>query len=496
MERQPYRIALHFACHPSSRIDEARRSDLLREWQVLVRRFVGTPWVISLAPPSSPLLALDLEDPDPAAFANVGEFDKVWLVNAERPDAGTDLVFSGREYDTATRRMGPLQRRTVEAEGDAPRTMLLFAVDLFSPTALITGPEGGRVLLSVRGSMIEPASPIGRVVAKGTVFQPLRLVSTKAGTVVRTIVHTYLQVESVDGPVARCMITSAYRDPLTQRVVQANTLAGVGIKPGQSPLRLQFVTRGDKVPAAGYTLTSRVPPDGKSRELGLTDRSGRIVLRPGFADGLVILRLLAGGVEPVAEFPIMPGESSPKDPISINPLPQAVALESQIDSLRDEVVDLVALRARLEARMKARLEGNDWAGLAEAIKEFSRLTSRDVYAKRLAEIKEEAARDQAENKKTILTKTAQAMINDLQAMLDRYLDDETLNAYNRALEEGRAEVAAKEKAQAKAMARKAAPPPPRRIEAQAGQPASKSKSSATTQPKAPPPQQGTPVVPF
>ena len=96
----------------------------------------------------------------------------------------------------------------------------------------------------------------------------------------------------------------------------------------------------------------------------MTDRAGRIVLQPGFADGLVILRLLAGNVEPMVELPIMPGESRPDEqPIPFDPKPQTVALESQIDSLRDEVVDLVALRARLESRMKARLDGEDWNGL-------------------------------------------------------------------------------------------------------------------------------------
>ena len=68
---------------------------------------------------------------------------------------------------------------------------------------------------------------------------------------------------------------------------------------------------------------------------------------------------------------MMPGESSDERPIPFDPKPLTVALEAQIDSLRDEVVDLVALRARLEARMKARLEGEDWAGLEEALKEFS-----------------------------------------------------------------------------------------------------------------------------
>ena len=67
----------------------------------------------------------------------------------------------------------------VEAFGDAPRALLEFTLDLFSPTALISGQEGGRPCSPSAGAMIEPASPIGRVVAKGTVFQPLRLVSDK-----------------------------------------------------------------------------------------------------------------------------------------------------------------------------------------------------------------------------------------------------------------------------------------------------------------------------
>ena len=178
----------------------------------------------------------------------------------------------------------------------------------------------------------------------------------------------------------------------------------------------------------------------------MTDRSGRIVLKPGFADGLVILRLLAANVEPVAEFPVMPGESSEERQIPFDPRYQSVALAAQVDSLRDQVVDLVALRARLEARMKARLEGEDWAGLEDAIKEFSHLTPRDEYAKKLAELKEHATQEQAETKKAILTKNAQAQINDVQAMIDRYLDDETFKAYQDALARGKLEAGDKAKA--------------------------------------------------
>ena len=223
--------------------------------------------------------------------------------------------------------------------------MLQFTRDLFNPTAVIAGQEGGRGLLSVQGAMIAPASPLGAVVEKGTVFQPLRLVSLPDGKVqVLPIAHTYLQVESMEGPVARCAIISALSDPLSKRMARPNSLAAVGLKPGNSPITLRFVTRPDQAPAAGYMLTARLVPDGQPRELGITDRSGRIVLKPGFARGLVILRLIAGSVEPMLELPMMPGESTEQRPISFDPKLPTVALETQLDSLRDEVVDLVALR--------------------------------------------------------------------------------------------------------------------------------------------------------
>ena len=86
---------------------------------------------------------------------------------------------------------------------------------------MISGEEGGRALLTVRGSAIEPASPIGKVVSEGTVFQPLRLISAKDGKlVVRIIPWTYLRVESIDGPVARCAIVSGLNDPLSKRFIR------------------------------------------------------------------------------------------------------------------------------------------------------------------------------------------------------------------------------------------------------------------------------------
>ncbi len=321
IERQPYRILFYLGCDPSARIDEALRVELLRRWQVLARRFVGAPWVVTLAEAGSPLGRVDLEAADPASFVGLGSYDKVWVVRITRSESDSGLVLSGREYDAVTRRVGPLQRRGLPSLGDAPRALFVFSRDLFSPFALVTGQEGGKALLIARAAAIAPASPAGQVVAKGTVFAPMRMVSLPDKSVrVLRIRLTYLQVEAVEGLTARSAIVSPYLDPLSKRDPRPHRFVALGLKPGDIPTRLRFVTKPDKGPAAGFTLTARLVPDGQPREVGTTDRMGRIVLKPGFADGLVILRLLAGYIEPLVELPMMPGESTDEQEIPVEHL--------------------------------------------------------------------------------------------------------------------------------------------------------------------------------
>lgn len=499
IESQPYKIAVSLWCAPAARIDEPGRERLLREWQGLLRRFVGAPWTIVVEPAASPLALIDPADVNGEAFAKFSNYDKVWIVRLQ-PGDEEDLVLVGREYDFATRRLGSLLKRPVVDWEDAPRQLLSFSLDLFSPTAIITGQEGGRAILNVRGAGIEPASPVGQVVAKGMVFLPLRLVSlAKGGVRILRIPFTYLQVESASGPTARCAIVSALSDPFTKRIARPNSLAAIAIKPGASPVRLRFTCKPDGAPASGYSLTSRSPGQVEARELGSTDRSGRITLRPGFASSIVVLRLIAGRVEPLVEFPMMPGESGEERVIPVDPLPRTVALEATVDALRDQVVDLIALRARLEARMKARLEGEDWDGLAEAIEEFKTLPPREKFADTLTKLKDGAAHEQAETKKAVLTRTAQAELADIQSTIDRYLDDDLFKAYVDALERGRSGAAKKAVVKGAAKPGQPTPTPVPAVAAPAPQPAApapapSAPAPAQKRPTAPP--RGEPTVPF
>jgi hypothetical protein len=344
---------------------------------------------------------------------------------------------------------------------DLPRALLDLTWALFRPLAAIGEAAGGGVGITVRGaSLAAAAAGTFPVVQAGSVFRPIRRVSLPdGGERLLDIPFTYLRVETLDGPVARCAIVSGLRDPLTRRIAQKSTLLALGSSPGPYPTRLRFLTLLDKAPAAGYLLTGRELPDGVVRELGTTDREGRIVLPPAESKRVLELRLLAGGVEPVVEFPLMPGESAQERTLPpFDPRGATVALEAQLAALRDAMIDLVALRARLESRLKARLDGEDWPGVDAALQEYGRLPSREAYAAQLAQLKDAAAADQSRTRSAILTRTAQAQVAELEGMIARYLDDDLFRAAADALAQARAGAAQKPKAAPKRHVRLPHPP--------------------------------------
>jgi len=245
-------------------------------------------------------------------------------------------------------------------------------------------------------------------------------------------------------------------DPLTGRYARKNKLVALGIKPASAPTRLRFLLRGDRQPAAGYRLVARDVDGGtKPSEVGMTDRDGRVVLPAGFADGLVILRVLAGNDEPMADVPIMPGETRDERTIVFEARPLTLDLEAKLDALRDAIIDVVSVRSRLELRMKARVDGEDRPALDESIREFRKLTPRDQFTARLDALRDEAQRQEIERKTTVLTRNARAYLDETKALIDRYLDDDAIRSYEDAAERAKAE-AARPKAQP---ARPKAPPP-------------------------------------
>ena len=118
-----------------------------------------------------------------------------------------------------------------------------------------------------------------------------------------------------------------------------------------------------------------------------------------------------------------------------------------------------------------------------------------MYADRLAKLKDEAAKQQAQSKTEVLSKNLQARFNELQALIDRYLDDDAFTAYSEAVERKRAERSEAAKGKPKASrptASAPAPSPPVPAGPDGTPGAGTSQSRDATKPAAPGPDAPTP----
>jgi hypothetical protein len=433
MADRPYSIRVWLSIDPSARIGPASAEALVGDWLVLAERFVGAPWRIDVQEGEGPLQGWTPDQLRPPMVAPLVEgVDKGWFLQVEPARSGGGFSLSGREYDATTRQLGPLYRQPAPYPLDAPRSLFELTRRVFAPIAEIERTDGGAELL-VQGGGLPTADPDNRVVERGLVFRPywIFLGPNESVQEIRPIPFTYLHVDRIDGPIARCEVVSGLRQPLPRQVGGRYRLVALGIRPADVPTRFRFLSgvEDQRKPVAGYVLTARGLRDRTAFEVGTTDRDGRITLPPKFSDSLVMLRLLAAGVEPLREFPVLPGETPDEREVPVEPRPQAVALEFRLKAIQDEIVDLIARRGVLEARLDARAEGQAWGEVKRLLEEYEQLTPRQHFEERVARLAEDAQREQAELGIPILTRTAQAELAETRALIERYLDSEAYDAF-------------------------------------------------------------------
>lgn len=432
-ERKPYAIRCWLKIDPAARVDARRRGEWIAAWRSLARRTVGAPWKLEVQPDEGPLAGvkrieeLALETlAQPALGA-----DQAWLLQVSPNNDSSILQLSARNYDVDTGRLGPVVSRRAAYAADMPREWMSLGLEVFQPSARVVESGAGGVTLSVQAAALAPASPLGQVVKVGSVFRPSRIFQKPDGSTLQVaeIRWTYLVVESLNGPLARCQIVSSYSDPLSRRVARRSRLVAQGVKPVESPTRLRFLAANDRSPLAGYSLEAQRLDGGSPFPLGLTDREGGIVVPVRFSEGLVRLRLLAGEIESLAEFPVMPGETADQRTLLVDPKPLAVEMLTKLEALDDELLDLIARRSRYEAILKARIEADKWDEVEPWLKAVQDLPGKAVYQGRVKQLRDEATRRQAESKAVVMTRAVLAKLQDLDSMVERYLDDEAIKAY-------------------------------------------------------------------
>ncbi len=461
IESKPYVIRAFVSFEPAARIDARSREQLIDEWRMLAARMIGPVWDVKIADSDGPASASRLEDLSADDLRVLGnDVDKVWIIQGRA--AGSAIELHARELDVETGWLGSHHERLVAYRADLARELFRLTNQIFAPSAEIGEPKGDIVPLRVQGASFVSGQGTDPLAPPGTIFRPIRVFLNEDGSrlSIEKILYSYLRVTKHEGDIVETSLIRGVRDPLTKRIARKNKLIALGVKPAPMPTRFRFTKLPDKTPAAGYVLSYRQIPDGVFRELATTDREGRVNLPPGFADGLVIFRLTAGKAEPMFDLPVMPGELDEELVVPFEPKPHAITVHAQLDALRDAILDIVAIRSRLERRMKAREQGDDWNGVAEVLAEFNKLTPRDVYIKRLEAIEGGATAQEAKLKTIVLTKNVRSQIADTKSMITRYMDDEIFHAYKDAVERAKERDAANAAAaakKAKAAAKKAAP---------------------------------------
>ena len=430
---RPYAIRVWFSVDPTSRVGAREAEALVDNWRVLVSRFVGAAWGIEVLEGEGPLRGRtpgSLVESD--VEAAVEGADKGWFLRLEASNTGSGYALSAREFDATTRQLGPLYREQASYPADAPRSLFALTRRVFAPLAEIERTDDGADLLVQGGAIPAPLSG-GGVAEPGSVFRPfwIFMASDKSVKEVRSIPFTYLRVGSMTEGNARCDVVSGLRSPLPRRVAGRYRLVALGIAPADVPTRFRFVAgQGEnQEPAAGYVLTARGVDDPVAAVVGTTDREGRIVLPPKFSNELVVLRLLAGGIEPLREFPVLPGETPEEREVPVEPRPEAVTLEFRLKALQDRVVDLIARRGRLEAILGVRAEGQAWDEVGALLRQYRELTPRRIFDEELARLTDDARQAQADLGVPVLTRTAQAELAETQSLISRYLDDEAYAAF-------------------------------------------------------------------
>lgn len=438
IERRPYAIRVWVEASPAARLSPVEQTRLVARWRDLIGRFVGPAWALEIAPTAGPLLGSTPEFLTAEQVAPlVGGVDKGWFISIEPEAASPGWVLIGREFDAATRQLGSLHRLRAPHRSDAARALFQLSLRVFAPLAEIVR-TADSVSLKVQGAVLSPTDPLGAVVREGTVFRPFWILLNPDDSVkaVRPIRYTYLQAGDPSVWPVPAEVVSGLRRPLPQQVAGRYRLLGLGSRAASIPTRLQFhVLRKDdgaKVPYPGAVLTARAYPNGTPQVVGTTGREGEITLPPNYSEGLVVIRVLAGGVEPLREIPILPGEIDEVQSFPVEPKPDAVTLEYRLKAVQDEIVDLIARRGQIEARLEARAEGQQWDDVKSLLDDYRKLPPRTRFEERVKQLEEDAERRQAEQKVPILTQTALHDLGEVKALVLRYLDDARFQAYDEA----------------------------------------------------------------
>ncbi|HEY3969380.1 MAG TPA: hypothetical protein VGM05_32810 [Planctomycetaceae bacterium] len=402
IEDRPYDVRVRISFEGAVELDAPFRADILELTAAGLERCLGPFWHCEVVEEQGRVFsgtkALSRLAPEGLVRNSaIEETDKSYLIAVASTGAG--IICDGREWDVATRQLGPRATKSVLDRRDLPAALLSLIHELFRPVAEIDQPRSGRTTLRGRGANLSPADSSWPALPSEKLFEAYNCILDKDLAVerIQQIPWTYLNsVNDVEAGRVHCTVTSGLRSPLAGRRHRLLTLA-LGINDRGPETKLTLVTRGPaRKPLAGVEveLAAMLPSKPQSDEAAhdvpaktlptlITDRNGKVSLPAECASAdRPIWLLVRSGQVLLARVPYLPG-LHPAEVIELPDDSLRLEVEADIALLQAKLVDTVARRAVLMAQAKARAKAGQFDAAATALRALDAMSKAPKFTEDL-----------------------------------------------------------------------------------------------------------------
>ena len=443
-EESPYRLRIVVAVEPSPWLSPAFEEQLIASIQMRTESLAGAALNAQLvAAPPKLRYAMTRRIEAFTSPAEIGDaagekIEKELLLGVRaRPD-GVELV--AREFDTYIQRWGPTRRRITRQDAALADDAWSLLWEAFTPLGKVAVSRDQSATMRMRAcGLIAAGSPLS-IPAPGDVFQPILRRNDRAGIVIPggiiPLPWTMLVVESTEGTSSKLKVEAGVRRPLDVARRARTDLFGLAVRREEGSTRVLLRSRTDETrPLEGYEMLAK-PPAGKDWVfLGYTDGRGAIDV-PATDEPLRLVSIKHGN-QILGRIPLAPGVM-PEITVTIPDDDVRLRVEGLISDLRGEMIDVAAQREVFGARIHGLLDeekGDKKERLTKMetlLDQLKKLPSRTDFTGRFEEIKKVG-----QVKDSSVQRQIDALIQDSQEMLNRYMAKDPVDQIQAAVDEFR-----------------------------------------------------------
>lgn len=396
-ELSPARVRICIAWQAGPEWGPASRTDAITFTAARIEQVVGGPWsaaVVECPADVRPRLLRTLAGEVPtaeawsewnSALSAVESIDK--LILAQVTATGRQATVAVRELDFAARQVGPRIERTTADPRQAGAALFRAIVAAHAPLGRVVHVERQRATLSIRGGGLICRDPDLAWVRPGRAFQVVQRVQDRLGTLRRAdrVPWTFLTIDEVDGPLARCRVVSGIRAAVAAPRGRLEHLA-LGVPAVEGSTRLRLVSRSGGQPLVGYTLSAEAEGNASAQSLGTTDDHGELLVPPG--SGPVRVLVAWHGSAALARLPLAPG-LEPQLTAALPDDEARFAAEGLVRGIETQFADHLARRRLLLMRIERALGQGRSAEAQRAFDELLEAESRLSLAEAVRELEQQ-----------------------------------------------------------------------------------------------------------